>query len=74
MNGNINTVPEECTHNCNTCSLACSTDENGEPRKSIFQKMEDFADVMSDVGEEKILEMLNEQIAEWEAEEAAEKS
>ena len=67
-----NMIPENCTHDCSTCSAACAVDENGQPVKSIFQRMEDFADVMSEVGEEKILEMLNEQIAEWEAEEKAE--
>ncbi len=62
-------LADNCTHNCSTCAAACAVDENGEPRKSIFQRMEQVADAMSEIGEENILKILNEQIAEWEAEE-----
>ena len=69
MNNFVNGAPEDCTHNCSTCGATCAVDENGERKKSFFQRMEEISESMNAIGEENILEILNTQIDEWEAEE-----
>ena len=60
-----------CTHNCNTCGSACGED-GGERKPSFFDRMEMISEGFDAVGEEAIIQMLNDAVAEWEAEEAAE--
>lgn len=63
-NKNVN-IPEDCTHDCNTCGSACSTEKKGP---SIFDRMEFISETLDAVGEDEIIRMLNEAVDEWEAE------
>ena len=59
-------MPEDCTHDCNTCGSACSTEKRGP---SFFDRMESISSTLDAVGEDEIIRMLNEAVDEWEAEE-----
>jgi hypothetical protein len=61
-----------CTHNCHTCSAGCDTD--GEKKVNFFEKMEEISTKLNDIGEENILNILNEAIEQWEAEDAEEEA
>lgn len=70
MSDQFNSVPEDCTHDCNSCSAACGSAEKRGP--SFFDKMNSISETLEAVGEDNIIRMLNEAVSEWEAEEAAE--
>lgn len=59
-----------CTGNCQSCGESCTPD--GERKPGFFEKMEEVSIKMNEIGEENILNMLNEAIAEWEKEEEEE--
>ena len=55
-----------CTGNCHTCASACDTEKKGP---SFFDKLETFSEYFSEVGEENLIKILNDTVAEWEKEE-----
>lgn len=59
-----------CTGNCHSCGESCAPD--GERKPGFFEKMEEVSMKMNEIGEENILNILNEAIAEWEKEEEEE--
>ena len=56
-----------CTGNCHTCGSSCDTEKKGP---SFFDKLETISEHFSEVGEDNIINMLNEAVAEWEKEDA----
>lgn len=56
-----------CTGNCQTCGSACDSGERGP---SFFDKLETFSEYFSEVGEENLIKILNDTVAEWEKEDA----
>ncbi len=67
-----NIFPENCTQDCSTCASACDVGEQAGP--SFFDRMESFSKHVEDMGEDNFINMLNEAVAELEAEEAAEEA
>ncbi|MCC8028232.1 MAG: hypothetical protein LIO75_00225 [Lachnospiraceae bacterium] len=56
-----------CTHNCNTCAAACDAD--GERKPGFFDRLEAVSEHFEKMGEDGIIDMLNEAVATLEAEE-----
>ncbi len=50
---------DACTHNCSTCGGGCSDIPEGERKPSIFERMEHIAERAEEIGEDNIIEMLN---------------
>ncbi len=65
-----NLPPEDCTHDCSTCPSSCEIDPEGGP--SFFDRLESISEHFDEIGEENILNMLNEAVAQLEEEDAAE--
>ncbi|SDB07064.1 hypothetical protein [Eubacterium oxidoreducens] len=65
---------DECTHNCSTCSAACNDTPDGERKPSIFQRMEAVADRADEIGEDNIINMLQDFVTAIEEEEAKEEN
>ncbi|MCR5666563.1 MAG: hypothetical protein K6G01_07005 [Eubacterium sp.] len=63
---------DDCTHNCSTCSAGCSDTPDGERKPSIFQRMENIAERADEIGEDNILNMLQDFVTAIEEEEAKE--
>ncbi len=63
---------EDCTHDCSTCASACEIDPDAGP--SFFDRLEEASEKFDEIGEENIINMLNEITAELEKEEAAEEA
>ena len=56
----------QCTHDCGTCAAACGT-ENGEKKgKSFFDTLESISESFDDVGEDELINMLNNIVSELE--------
>ncbi len=64
---------ENCTQDCSTCISKCNIDL-GEAGPSFFDRLESISESFDEVGEENIINMLNEAVAALEAEEAAEEA
>jgi len=56
----------DCTHNCNTCAAAC--DANGERKPSFFDRLESVSEHFEKIGEDGLIDMLNEAVAVLESE------
>lgn len=54
-----------CTGSCNTCSSACEGDEK---KPNFFDTLENISEHFSKIGEDNIIQMLNDAVAEWEKE------
>ncbi len=61
---------EDCTHDCSTCPSSCEIDPDAGP--SFFERLESISEHFDEVGEENILDMLNEAVSQLEEEDAAE--
>lgn len=59
---------DECTHNCQTCSAACSAD--GERKPSFFDRLEAASEHFEQMGEDNFIQMLNEAVEALEKEDA----
>ncbi len=67
----MNMDMEKCTQDCGTCPSPCNIDIT-ESGPSFFERLESISERFDEVGEEDIIDMLNEAVAELEAEEAVE--
>ncbi|MBQ6602934.1 MAG: hypothetical protein IJH99_06005 [Eubacterium sp.] len=57
----LNMVPEDCTHDCSTCAVACNTVTDKNEPYGMFEKMDALAqDLMND----DLQDMLNKLAAE----------
>lgn len=54
-----------CTGSCHTCGSTC---ESGERKPSFFDTLENISEHFSEIGEDNIIQMLNDAVAEWEKE------
>ncbi len=61
----------DCTHNCHTCGSNCNTEKT---KDSFFDTLDKIADAYGDIGEDEMLRLLNETVAEWEKEMAEEEA
>lgn len=59
---------DDCTHNCHTCNVGCSTD--GERKPSFFDRLESASEHFDEMGEDNFIQMLNDAVAALEEEEA----
>ena len=64
-------MPMGCTGNCHSCSTSC---EGEEKKPSFFDKLETLSEHFSEVGEDQLIQILNDTVAEWEKEEETERS
>lgn len=62
---------EECTHNCYTCSSGCG-DADVERKPSFFDRLEAASEHFEKMGDEAVINMLNEAVAALEEEDAKE--
>ncbi|MCC8141884.1 MAG: hypothetical protein LIO56_05045 [Lachnospiraceae bacterium] len=73
MDEKKNNIPnmDNCTQDCSTCPAACDIDlEQSGP--SFFERLETASEYFEAMGEDNFINMLNEAVAELEAEDAAE--
>ncbi len=56
-----------CTGNCHSCGSSCDT-QAGERKPSFFDKLESISEHFENVGEDNVLQMLNDIVAELEKE------
>ena len=56
-----------CTGSCHSCGSSCDT-QTGERKTSFFDKLESISEHFDNVGEENVLQMLNDIVAELENE------
>lgn len=59
-----------CTGNCHTCGSSCG--EDGERKPSFFDKLEGISEHFEEIGEDNLIQMLNDLVSELEAEDEAE--
>lgn len=62
---------KDTTDSRNTSEACGCSPQEGERKMGIFERLEHISQTLEDVGEENILNMLNEAVAEWEAEDKA---
>ncbi len=62
---------ENCTQDCSTCPSACDVDL-GESGPSFFERLEQISEQFEAIGDENFIDMLNEAVANLEAEDAKE--
>ena len=56
-----------CIGSCHSCGSSCDT-QTGERKTSFFDKLESISEHFDNVGEENVLQMLNDIVAELEKE------
>lgn len=56
-----------CTGNCHTCGSGSSCD-TGERKPSFFDTLENLSEHFSNIGEDNLIQILNDTVAEWEKE------
>lgn len=54
-----------CTGNCHTCGSSCEDEKRGP---SFFDRLENISECFSEIGEDNIIQMLNEAVESWEKE------
>lgn len=64
MNNPLDSM-DSCTHNCHTCGSNCSTEKT---KDSFFDTLDKIADAYDEIGEDEMLRILNETVAQWEKE------
>lgn len=64
---------DECTHNCHTCSAGCG-DAGTERKPSFFDRLEAASEHFEKIGDENIINMLNEAVAALEKEDTEEET
>lgn len=66
MADNTSPVPENCTHDCSTCSSACSAEGEQKEPYGMFEKIESL---VGEFQNDDVLEMLTKMTDELEKEE-----
>lgn len=61
----MNHEEHSCGGGCGSCGSGCNSEQRGP---SFFDRMESVSEKFDEIGEENILNMLNEAVAEWEEE------
>lgn len=56
-----------CSGSCHSCASSCGP-ENGERKPSFFDRLESISEHFDEVGEDNVLQMLNDIVAELEKE------
>lgn len=56
-----------CTGSCHSCASSCDT-QTGERKTSFFDKLESISEHFENIGEDNVLQMLNDIVAELEKE------
>lgn len=55
-----------CTGNCHTCGGSACDDAERKP--SFFDTLENLSEHFSNIGEDNLIQILNDTVAEWEKE------
>ncbi len=67
----VNMDMMNCTQDCSTCPSACDVDLS-DSGPSFFERLEKMSEHFDSIGDENFINMLNEAVANLEAEDAAE--